>query len=224
MLFEGIFRIEGKLATRNMARGTRVYGERLVTKDGVEYRLWNPYRSKLAAAIKKGLKEVPIKDGGRVLYLGAATGTTASHVADIVGEKGIVYCVEFAHRAMRDLVSVCEKRKNMIPILADARMPAAYKEIGQVDVIYEDVAQPDQVRILTENARLFLKEGESAMIAIKSQSIDVTKEPRRVFEEAVKELQKAFVVEEQVKLQPYDKDHLFVRVTKKGRRHSKEYK
>lgn len=212
MPFEGIFQIEGKLATRNMARGTRVYGEKLVTKDGVEYRLWNPYRSKLAAAIKKGLKEVPIKEGGRVLYLGAATGTTASHVADIVGKKGIVYCVEFAHRAMRDLVSVCEKRKNMIPILADARMPAAYKGIGQVDVIYEDVAQPDQVRILTENARLFLKEGGSAMIAIKSQSIDVTKEPARVFEEAVKELKKAFVVEEQVKLQPYDKDHLFLRV------------
>jgi len=215
MLFENVFQIEGKLATKNMARGTRVYGERLVTKDGTEYRMWNPYRSKLAAAIKNGLKEMPIKEGSKVLYLGAASGTTASHVADIVGAEGIVYCVEFAHRPMRDLVSVCEKRENMIPIFADARMPDRYWEVGKVDVVYEDVAQPDQVRILIENARLFLKKGGSAMIAIKSQSIDVTKEPEKVFDEAVKELQKAFAVEERIKLQPYDKDHLFVRVTKK---------
>lgn len=215
MLFEGVFEIEGKLATKNGARGTRVYGERLVTKEGVEYRMWNPYRSKLAAAIKNGLKEMPIKEGSKVLYLGAASGTTASHVADIVGEKGIVYCVEFAHRPMRDLVSVCEKRENMIPVFADARMPNSYGNIGKVDVVYEDVAQPDQIRILVENARMFLKKGGSAMIAIKSQSIDVTKEPEKVFDEAIVELQKAFVVEEKVKLQPYDKDHLFVRATKK---------
>ena len=77
-----------KLGTKNLVPGNAVYGERLVRFSGYEYRLWDPYRSKLAAAILKGLEIVPICPNYRVLYLGAASGTTASHVSDIVGEDG----------------------------------------------------------------------------------------------------------------------------------------
>ena len=116
-----------RLATKNLAPGRAVYGERLITFKGVEYRIWDPYRSKLAAAILKGLKNVPIKPGNKVLYLGAASGTTASHVSDIVGENGHVYCVEFSARAIRELVNnVCAFRPNMSPILEDARLPERY--------------------------------------------------------------------------------------------------
>ena len=50
-----------------------------------EYRAWNPFRSKLAAAIVGGIEHIHMKPGSKVLYLGAASGTTVSHVSDLVG-------------------------------------------------------------------------------------------------------------------------------------------
>lgn len=210
--FDGVFEVGGRLATRNLTPGDRVYGERLEREGKVEYRRWDPYRSKLSAAILRGLGEMPIKPGSSVLYLGAASGTTASHVSDIVGEKGVVYCVEFAPRTMRDLLAVCERRKNMLPILADARRPEDYEKYikGKVDVLYEDVADPEQARILLANARAFLRKGGHAMIAIKSQSIDVAERPERTYEKVIAQLVGAFEVLERINLHPFDKDHLFV--------------
>ena len=162
------------LATRNLVRGFKVHGERLFTENDVEYREWEPSQSKLGAAVINGLKELPIKRGSSVLYLGAANGATASFVSDIVGNKGVVYCVEISQRSMRDLIFVCEKRENMLPILADARMPQNYFEDvgGNVDVIFEDVADPEQARIMNENGRKFLKKGGIALIAVKARCID----------------------------------------------------
>ena len=209
--FPGVFLVGGRLATRNIAPGLRVYGEKLVREGEAEYRMWDLYRSKLAAAIHKGLKEMPIKPGSTVLYLGAATGTTASHVADIVGEEGAVYCVEFAQRSMRDLLSVCEKRGNMYPIMGDARQPEEYSDsVGKADVIYQDVAQPDQDDIFIRNSRMFLKKGGWGMIAIKSQSIDVTRQPKKIFEEFVRNVSPEIDVREQIELSPYDLEHLFI--------------
>ncbi|KAL8491963.1 hypothetical protein ACS0TY_023531 [Phlomoides rotata] len=126
----------------------------------VEYRVWNPFRSKLAAAILGGVDNVWIKPGARVLYLGAASGTTVSHVSDIVGPEGVVYAVEFSHRSGRDLVNMAKKRTNIIPIIEDARHPAKYRMlVVMVDVIFSDVAQPDQARILALNGSYFLKAG-----------------------------------------------------------------
>jgi len=216
--FPGVYLIDGRLATKNLAPGTRVYGEKLVVVDGVEYRMWDLFRSKLAAAIHKGLKEMPIKPGSIVLYLGASTGTTPSHVSDIVGPDGGVYCVEFAQRSMRDLISVCEKRENMLPIMGDARMPQEYADsVGEVDVIYQDVAQPDQDEIFLRNSGLFLKKGGWGMIAIKSQSIDVTRQPRKIFEEFVKKMSPDIDVSSQIELSPYDLEHLFISGKKKSR-------
>ncbi|OIO22059.1 fibrillarin [Candidatus Micrarchaeota archaeon CG11_big_fil_rev_8_21_14_0_20_47_5] len=214
-IFENVFLVQGKIATKNLAEGSKVYGERLVREREGEYRIWDLYRSKLAAAIRKGLKELPIKEGSRVLYLGAASGTTASHVSDIVGEKGVVFCIEFAQRSIRDLIGICEKRKNMAPILADARKPRDYSDIGQVDVIYEDVAQPNQDEILLANAKAFLKKGGFAMIAIKSQSIDVTAAPKKMYEQVKVNLQGDFEILQEIELSPFDKDHLFLLLRKK---------
>lgn len=210
VVFEGGSR---KLATRNLAVGHAVYGERLIKRGNVEYRVWDPYRSKLAAAIMKGLETVPIEPGQRVLYLGAASGTTASHVSDIVGEKGHVYCVEFAPRSIRDLVeNVCLFRPNMSPILADARLPERYASIvGKVEIIYCDIAQPEQARILADNADMFLVPRSCAMLAVKAQSIDVTKEPAEVYRAEINTLKKrGFRVGQVVPLEPYDKAHVMI--------------
>jgi len=202
-----------RLATRNLAPRKNVYGERLVRDKGTEYRIWDPFRSKLAAAILKGLKTVPIQPSHKVLYLGAASGTTASHVSDIVGENGYVYCVEFAPRSIRELVNnVCMFRLNMAPILADARFPEQYAAlVEKVDDIYCDIAQPEQAKVLADNADLFLKSNAWVMLAVKASSIDVTKEPSEVYEQEIKVLKsRHFEIQEIVHLEPYDKAHVLI--------------
>jgi len=216
--FEGVFWItledgSRRLATKNLAPTISVYGESLVRDQGVEYRTWDAYRSKLAAAILKNLKMLPIRQGKSVLYLGSASGTTASHVSDIVEESGRVYCIEFAQRSMRELIdTLCEHRLNVYPILSDARLPDGYKSlVNPVDVIYSDVAQPEQAKILADNADLYLKPNGSALIAIKSRSVDVTMEPVDVFKQEINVLRaRRFTVEQTVRLEPYEKDHALV--------------
>jgi len=207
-----------RLATKNLAPGTNVYGERLVTDNETEYRTWDAYRSKLAAAILRHLDSLPIRMGTSVLYLGSASGTTASHVSDIVRDKGRVYCVEFAQRSMRELINaLCEHRDNVYPILADARMPEKYRAtVEQVDVIYSDVAQPEQAKILADNADLFLNPNGAALIAIKSRSVDVTMQPTDVFKKEIEILRRRdFRVIQTVRLEPYEKDHALVHLTRK---------
>ena len=202
-----------RLATKNLAQGKSVYGERLVKFEGAEYRLWDPFRSKLAAVILKGLETVPIKPNDKVLYLGAATGTTASHVSDVVGEKGHVYCVEFASRSIRELINnVCVFRLNMSPILADARFPERYSALMEkVDEVYCDIAQPEQAKILADNADLFLKPDGWIMLAVKARSIDVTKEPSEIYKQEVNTLKnRGFEIHEVVYLEPFDKDHAMI--------------
>src|SRR3954451_11303942 len=161
----------------------------------MEYRVWNPFRSKIAAAIMGGVENIWIKPGSKVLYLGAASGTTVSHVSDVVGpvtllqsffaliltQTGVVYAVEFSHRSGRDLINVAKKRTNVIPIIEDARHPHKYRMlVNMVDVIFADVAQPDQARIIALNAGMFVKNRGHFVISIKASCIDSTKAPEIV--------------------------------------------
>ncbi len=201
-----------KLATKNLVPGHRVYGERLFRYNGVEYREWSTYRSKLAGALANGIAEQPIREGHKILYLGVATGTTASHVSDIVGPKGKIYSVEFAPRVMREFVLVADIRKNLYPILGDARKPQNYRHLVEmVDGIYADVAQPDQATIVADNADFFLKDGGYILLAIKARSIDVTKEPSEVYKREINTLkERGFEIIDVVHLEPYDRDHAMV--------------
>jgi fibrillarin-like pre-rRNA processing protein len=212
----GVFIKDGAYLTANIDPGRKVYGERVLKEGGVEYRIWDSYRSKLSGALKKGLKAFPFSPGAKVLYLGASTGTTISHLSDILGPEGEIYAVEIAPQCMKSLIALSERRQNIIPIHGDARQPQEYADAGQVDAIYMDVAQPDQDDILIKNARMFLKKGGIAMIAIKSQSIDVTKDPNEVFGAVVAKLEGAFDVMERMRLEPFDKDHLFVVLRYRG--------
>lgn len=210
--FEGVFNIDGKFATVNLVPGFKSANEELVKVDKVEYRTWDYYTSKPAAAFKKGLKKFPLSEGMKVLYLGLAEGKTASFFSDIVGSNGVIYGVELSERSLREAVPVCEKRGNMIPILADARMTELYEStvVDKVDCIFIDVASPDQVAIAVRNAQKFLKADGTVMLAIKSQSIDVIKPPKQVYQECLKELEKYFEIIDKVELDPYEKAHLFL--------------
>lgn len=196
---------EGKTYTRNMVPGKNVYGEKLVNIDGIEYREWDPYRSKLAGAILKGLKTFAFTKASSVLYLGASTGTTVSHISDIC-EDGEVYAVEISKRSMIQLIELAKIRKNLIPILADANHPELYSEIEKVDIIYQDIAQPNQIEIFDKNVRMF--KPRYGYLCLKTQSIDVSDTPSELLS---KELAKiAYKPIEIIDLSPYDKHHYFL--------------
>jgi len=227
---EGVFIAKGKedaLCTINQVPGESVYGEKRIAVEGdegkVEYRVWNPFRSKLAAGILGGLENIWIKPGAKVVYLGAASGTTVSHVSDLVGSTGCVYAVEFSHRSGRDLINVAKKRTNIIPIVEDARHPHKYRMlIPMVDVIFSDVAQPDQARILALNSHYFLKNGGHVVMSIKANCIDSTASAEFVFAEEVKKLQaEQFKPNEQITLEPYERDHAIVVATYRPTKKSK---
>lgn len=173
----------------------------------IEYRVWNPFRSKLAAGILGGLDEIFIRPESKVLYLGAASGTSVSHVADIVGPKGRVFAVEFSHRSGRDLINMATHRTNVIPIIEDARHPLRYRMLmSMVDVIFADVAQPDQARIVGLNAYHYLKVGGGVAVSIKANCIDSTAAPEMVFAREVQKMKEEKIKPfEQLTLEPYER-------------------
>lgn len=212
------------LFTKSFVPDSREFGDqRIIQQDCVEYREWNPKRSKLAAAIIKGLQQQGIKEGSCVLYLGASHGLTPSHVSDIVGEKGCVYCLDFAPRVVRDLVFVCEARSNMAPILGDAKRPEEYAATlpkEGVDIVYQDIAQKEQVEIFLKNCDIFLKHDGYGLLAVKARSIDVTKHPADIFKEIKRKFEtgdasKNYVIVDYRELDPFEKDHAFFAVKKR---------
>ncbi len=196
-----------QLLTKNLVKGTAVYGEKLIRMGNAEYRVWDPERSKLAAGIFKGLNELTLTKNSTILYLGAATGTTVSHLSDIVVD-GFIFAVEFSPFVMYNLVLLAEKRKNILPILADANKPEQYYNISLAsDLILQDVAQPNQVDIFLKNVKIFLKTNGQALLSVKARSIDVSSKPGKIFSEVKKELSEHFNEVKQYTLSPFEKDH-----------------
>ena len=208
------FQIDGekKLATENLIPKNQVYNEKLVKIKGTEYRIWNPFRSKLAATIMNGLMDFPFMQKSSVLYLGVSTGTTISHISDIVGQNGVIFGVEHTSRVARDFLDrVASHRKNIIPIIQDARKPQEYFSVfKKVDVAYVDIAQPDQTDIAIDNCKMYLKSNGYLFLVIKTRSIDVTKDPKKVISNEIKKLEPLFEIKQIINLQPYDKDHAIV--------------
>jgi fibrillarin-like pre-rRNA processing protein len=206
--------VNGKehIATINLLKGVTLYGEKLISRNGNEYRTWDPFRSKLAAAYIKGL-HFEFSNIGNVLYLGASTGTTVSHLSDIVGHSGKIFAVESSTRVARELISnVSSKRTNVIPIIEDARRPRSYFSIyDKMDLVYCDIAQPDQTTIAIDNCKIYLKEAKPMLLVIKTRSIDVTMSPKNVISQEIKKLESnSFEIKQNIDLEPFDKDHAMI--------------
>jgi fibrillarin-like pre-rRNA processing protein len=193
---------ERRLATR----GEPVYGE--PTADG--WRAWDPERSKLGGMLELGL-ETGLAGGETVLYLGAASGTTVSHVADFAGPT---YAVEFAPRPARDLLDAATSRDRLFPLLKDARKPETYAHVVErdVDAIVQDVATRGQADVAVHNAE-FLADDGRLLLAIKARSEDVTADPETVFEGALDRLRDAYEILETQRLDRFHEDHLGVVAT-----------
>jgi len=188
---------------RLATRGEPVYGE---PTEG-SWRAWNPSRSKLGAMLELGMDTgVTGGDEETVLYLGAASGTTVSHVADF---SGPTYAVEFAPRPARDLVATAASRPRLFPLLKDARKPSTYAHVveSDVDAIIQDVATRGQATVAVRN-RQFLADDGRLVLAVKARSEDVTADPETVFESVRSDLEDAYEVLETRRLDRYHTDHL----------------
>jgi len=219
MQSEGISRVfkkQNKLFTENLktCKGMKVYNEKLISYKGKEFRSWNPYRSKFAAALLNGLKNINITESSKVLYLGAATGTTVSHISDIV-KDGVIYAIENSPVATKHLLELSKKRENIIPLLADANHPDRYSPItSSVDLIYQDISQRNQAEIFIHNAKRYAKEGGQGIIMVKARSIDVSLEPKQAYQSVTNTLKDyGFTVVDMIELSPYEKDHAAIIIT-----------
>ena len=207
----GIFERGEKIFTK-AASEEPVYSEKFVTESDEQFREWNPNRSKVGAAVKKEVN-LEIEQDLEVLYLGAASGTTVSHFSDIL-EEGFVFAVEYSDTVIRDLVHLAEDRENIAPILGNARNPEEYEELvaGKVDLIFQDISQSDQAEIFIRNAEKFLREDGTALMAVKAQSISSSRDPEEVFDEVREKLGEKFEFVEETLLEPYEVDHLFLKM------------
>ncbi|OYT29205.1 fibrillarin [Thermoplasmatales archaeon ex4572_165] len=206
----GVFQKGNKLFTINPpnCKNIKVYGEALRTFKGMQYRSWNPYRSKLASALTKKDISLPFESSTSVLYLGAASGTTVSHLSDICSE-GYIYAVEPSPVVAKTLLKLVKQRNNIIPIIEDANHPDRYTHmVSEVDFIYQDISQRNQAEIFAKNSKLFLKENSEGVIMVKARSIDVAMKPSNAFlmvENQLKE--EGMHINELIELSPFEKDH-----------------
>ncbi len=207
-VFEGSLGGQRALFTKTLS-DQPAFEDALVREDGALYRQFNHCKSKLAAAILLGISQIGIKEGDAVLYLGASHGYTASHVCDMVGPRGVVLALDFAPRPMTNLVLLARTRTNLCPLLADARHPEAYaRALVLADVLYQDIAQKEQVAIFLKHLP-FVAPGGFALLAVKARSIDVTMPPKAVYNEVRAQLERSVAVVDYKELDPYERDHAF---------------
>jgi len=203
----GCYEDKGFLWTENRTPGRAVYGERLRMAAGKEFRNWNPFRSKMAALARKDPTTPWVAPQDDVLYLGAASGTTVSHLSDICA--GPIYAVEFSPRAVRDLLWNMEPRPNVVPILEDAGKPERYAAyVAQpVAALVQDVAQRHQVEVFLRNVPM-LRKGGLGFLFVKARSINVSQDPQAIYAEVARRLREANLeILRQVDLAPFEDDH-----------------
>ncbi|MFC1801223.1 fibrillarin-like rRNA/tRNA 2'-O-methyltransferase [Nanoarchaeota archaeon] len=209
-IFE-VYQDKNRIYTLNLTPGQTFFQEKLFKKEKKEYREWDPRHSKLAAAILKGCKNIFIRKDQVILYLGASHGYTPSFVSDIIGPNGYIFGLDLAPRTTRDLIFLCQKRKNIIPIMADANQPDLYiDKVSQADIIYQDLAQRNQAEIFLKNIDIFLKPGGYALLAVKARSIDIKKKSKTIFNEVRQKLEKDLTIIDFRTLEPFQKDHCFI--------------
>ncbi len=199
--------------TRSLVKGQKVYGERIVTEGKIEWREWNPFRSKLAAALCSDLKDFPIALGNHVLYLGSAEGTTVSHVSDLVGENGLIVSVDISPKAMATFSALVESRENIIPLLADAnQVERVKKELGDfsADVIVQDVSQKNQADIFIKNMQAFGKKTAHGLLVIKARSVDSSLAPEMVLKNELRKVKEKLHVLQVVDLNRFESDHYLI--------------
>ena len=167
------------------------------------WEVWNPYHSKLSAYLIAGGKNWPFKKDSRVLYLGSAEGNTISYLGEVC-KTNTITAVEISPVAMAELLVLAKEKENIIPCLCDAHFPEKYRiQANNPEIIYQDIAQNDQVDIFIRNCDYF--KPKRAFLMLKSQSISKLNED--IFKITKKRLSEIFEKVEIVNISKWAKGH-----------------
>ncbi len=209
----GVHREGRDLYTVNGEPGTRVYGEPLRTVAGIEFRQWDPFRSKLAAFLLAGAPADLLPPVRRALYLGGAHGTTVSHLSDLWPGASI-FVVEKSPASFAPLLALSRRRANLLPLLADAQLPERYRaDVGEVDFLYQDVAQREQAGIFVENAEACLAPAGRGVLMLKARSVTQRRSPNAIVRETRERLGRAGLrIDGEASLAPFSRDHVALAV------------
>lgn len=185
-----------------------VYGERTSKRKGEFQRYWDPKRSKLSAALYKGMEHFPLELKSNVLYLGASTGTTVSHISDL-SPRGRIFAVESSYEPFVKLIKLSERRDNIYPILEDANYPEKYNFFtDDIDILYQDISQRNQVQIFNNNAESFpsIKHG---ILILKIRAITSKQSEKQILNTSLEQI-KGLRVREVINLKPFHRAHYLV--------------
>jgi len=201
-----------KLATLNNVGINEVYNEKLIEINGKQYNLWNPYTSKLAAAIVNGMEVFPILKKTNVLYLDTTIEKTLSHISDIIGVSGKIFVVKDVIKNSKNfLEKVRNNRANIFSITRKNGVPEKFSpSIKMVNVVYVDIAQQNETEVAIQNCKNYLRNGGFLMLVVPTKKIDFVDNPSRQNLEEMQKLQSSFEIIQQVNLTDFFKEHSMI--------------
>ena len=161
-----------QLATKNIVEGTKTHKEKIVIVNDEEFLEWNPYKSKLAAAIRNGLQILPIIKNSKVVCINPLEESTILHISNIVGSKGSVFVIDVDKNKKSFLNKLVNTHKNIIPIYDTVDELSFSSSItGKVDALYVDIPESEQIETIVEKYGSLLKnEGFLMLIAKKDDN------------------------------------------------------
>ena len=212
VIFWVTVRNEKKLATLSNVSTNQDYKENLVEMNGKQYSIWNPYMSKLAAAIINGMEIFPILKKTKILYLDPTSEKTIKHISDIVGINGKIFVVRNIMKNSKNfLEQIAKNRSNIFTIIPDKTNPARLTGMTEtVDVIYIDIAEHNQTEIAIQNCKNHLRIGGFLMLIVPTKNIDFANNPSKKNQEERKKLQTSFDIIQEINLTDFFKEYSMV--------------
>ena len=201
-----------KLATLNNASINEVYNEKIIKINGKQYNLWNPYTSKLAAAIVNGMEIFPILEKTKVLYLNSTIEKTLSHISDIIGVNGKIFILrDINENSKKFLDNVMNDRTNVFTITRDNGDPAKFSSKSEmVNVVYVDITQHNETEVAIQNCKRYLRDGGFLMLVVPTKKIDFVNNPNGQNLEEIQKLQSSFEIIQQINLTDFFKEHSMI--------------
>ena len=212
VIFWVTVRNEKKLATLSNVSTNQDYKENLVEMNGKQYSIWNPYMSKLAAAIINGMEIFPILKKTKILYLDPTSEKTIKHISDIVGINGKIFVVRNIMKNSKNfLEQIAKNRSNIFTIIPDKTNPARLTGMTEmVDVIYIDIAEHNQTEIAIQNCKNHLRIGGFLMLIVPTKNIDFANNTSKKNQEERKKLQTSFDIIQEINLTDFFKEYSMV--------------
>ena len=200
-----------KLATLNNAGINEAYNEKLTEINGKQYNVWNPYTSKLAAAIVNGMEIFPILEKTKVLYLNTTIEKTLSHISDIIGMNGKIFVVrDMVENSKNFLEKVRNNRVNIFSITRENGVPARFSSTEMVNVVYVDITQHNETEVAIQNCKNYLRNGGFLMLVVPTKKIDFINNPSKQNLEEMQKLQSSFEIIQQINLTDFFKEYSMI--------------